>query len=84
MKKITCTLIGIVISGDRKVIQEISRKYFKTQQSNSRSRAMWNVKIKLIPVIMRGNRNNLKIFQKNICTTSLETKKTETYEKQLH
>ena len=43
-------LIGIVISGDKNVIQEISRKYFKTQKSNNRIRATWNVKIKVIPV----------------------------------
>ena len=52
-------LIGIVISGDRNVIQEISRKYFKTQKSNNRGRTMWNVEIKEIPVIRGGRQQEL-------------------------
>jgi hypothetical protein len=36
------------------VFQEISGKYFKTQKPNNVSRAMWNVKIKVIPVINGG------------------------------
>jgi hypothetical protein len=50
-EKATCMLIRIAILRDRNVIQEGSRNYFKTQKSKNRSRAMWNVITKVIPVI---------------------------------
>jgi len=50
-EKRTCMLIDIAISGDRNVIKKEAEKILKYKDLTIEIQCMWNVKIKVIPVV---------------------------------
>ena len=48
----TCMLIDVVISGDKKVIQQEAENILKYENLTSDIEHMWNVNVKVIPVII--------------------------------
>ena len=53
--KRTCMLIDVAISGDRNVIKKEAEKILKYKELAIEIQRMWNVKIKVIPVIIGAN-----------------------------
>src|SRR5215510_2016668 len=51
-EKGTCTLIDAAISGDRNVIKKEAEKILKYKDLKIEIRRMWNVKTKVLPVII--------------------------------
>jgi len=51
-EKGTCMLIDIAISGDRNVIKKEADKILKYKNLTIEKQRMWNVKTKIIPVII--------------------------------
>ena len=51
-KKGTCMLIDVAISGDRNVIKKEAEKILKYKDLTIDIQRMWNVKTKVIPVII--------------------------------
>jgi hypothetical protein len=51
-KKRTCMLIDVAISGDRNVIKKEAEKILKYKDLTREIQRMWNVKTKVIPVII--------------------------------
>jgi len=51
-KKGTCMLIDVAISGDRNVIKKEAEKILKYKDLTIEIQRMWNVKTKVIPVII--------------------------------
>jgi len=58
-EKGTCMLIDVAISGDRNVIKKEAEKILKYKDLTTEIRRMWNVKTKVIPVII----GRLGLFQ---------------------
>ena len=54
-EKGTCMLIDVAISGDRNVIKKEAEKILKYKDLTTEIQHMWNVKIKVIPVIISGD-----------------------------
>jgi hypothetical protein len=54
-------IIGVAIPGDRNVIKKEAEKILKYKDLIEEIQRMWNVKAKLIPVIIRGDWNRFKI-----------------------
>jgi hypothetical protein len=53
-KKGMCILIAVAISGDRNVIKKEAEKILKYKDLIIEIQFMWNVKVKVIPVILIG------------------------------
>ena len=53
-KKGMCILIAVAISGDRNVINKEAEKILKYKDLIIEIQFMWNVKVKVIPVILIG------------------------------
>jgi len=51
-EKGTCLLIDVAISGDRNVIKKEAEKILKYKDLTLEIQSMWNVKTKVIPVII--------------------------------
>jgi len=51
-EKGTCMLIDVAISGDRNVIKKEAEKLIKHKDLTIEIQRMWNVKTKVIPVII--------------------------------
>jgi hypothetical protein len=51
-EKRTCMLINVAISGDRNVIKKEAEKILKYKDLTIKIQRMWNVKTKVIPVII--------------------------------
>jgi len=51
-EKGTCILIDVAISGDRNVIKKEAKKILKYKDLTIEIQCMWNVKTKVIPVII--------------------------------
>ena len=51
-EKETCMLINVAILGDRNVIKKEAEKILKYEDFTIEIRRMWNVKTKVIPVII--------------------------------
>ena len=64
MKKGTCVLIDVVISGDKNLIKKEARKYFKICRTYNRNTVHVECKKKSDISNNRGNWNHLKIVQK--------------------
>jgi len=56
-------LIDVVISGDRKVIRKEAEKIIKYKDLTIEIQRMWNVKTKVIPVII-GATGTISLIQK--------------------
>ena len=54
-EKGTCMLIDVAISGDRNVIKKEAEKILKYEDLTTEIQRMWNVKTKVIPVIIGAN-----------------------------
>jgi len=65
-EKGTCTLIDVVISGDRNVIKKEAEKIIKYKDLTIEIQRMWNVKTKMIPVIIGAIGTVSKSFTKYV------------------
>jgi len=61
---ITCMLIDVAISGDRNMIRKEAEKILKYKDLTIEIQRMWNVKIKVIPVIIGATGAISKTFRK--------------------
>jgi len=59
-EKGTCMLIDVAISGDRNVIKKEADKILKYKDLKVEIQRMWNVKTKVIPVIIGATGTNSK------------------------
>jgi len=57
-------LIDIAISADRNVIKKEAKKILKYKDLTIKIQRMWNVKTKVIPVIIGGEWDYFKVIQK--------------------
>jgi len=65
-KKGTCMLIDVAISGDRNVIKKEADKILKYKDLTIDIQRMWNVKTKVIPVIIGAIGTISKSFRKHV------------------
>jgi len=63
-EKGTCMLIDVGVSGDKNVIKKEAEKILKYKELVIEMQRMWNVKTKLIPVIIRATGTISKSFRK--------------------
>ena len=61
---ITCMLIDVAISGERNVIKKEAEKILKYKDLTIEIQRMWNVKTKVIPVIIGATGTISKSFRK--------------------
>ena len=61
-----CMLIDVAISGDRNVIKKEAEKILKYKDLTIEIRRMWNVKTKVIPVIIGATGTISKSFRKYV------------------
>ena len=66
MKIETCMLINFAISGDRNVIEKEAEKILKYKDLTIEIQSMWNVKTKVIPVIIGATGTISKSFRKYV------------------
>ena len=57
-------LIDVAISGDRNVTEKEAEKILKYEDLTIEMQRMWNVKTKVIPVIMGANGTISELFRK--------------------
>ena len=57
-------LIDVAISGDRNVIKKEAEKILKNKDLTIETQRMWNIKTKVIPVIIGATGTNSKSFRK--------------------
>ena len=57
-------LIDVAISGDRNVFKKEAKKILKYKDLTIKIQRMWNVKTKVIPVIIGGEWDYFKVIQK--------------------
>jgi len=60
----TCTLIDVAISGDRNVNKKEAEKILKYKDLTIEKTTIWNVKTKMIPVIIGATGTTSKSFRK--------------------
>jgi len=65
-EKGTCMLIDVAISGDRNVIKNEAEKILKYKKFKIDIQRMWNVKTKVIPVIIGTTGTVSKSFRKYV------------------
>ena len=65
-EKGTCMLIDVTISGDRNVIKKEAEKTLKYKDLTIKIQCMWNVKTKVIPVIMGATGTISKSLRKYV------------------
>jgi len=65
-EKGTCMLIDVAISGDRNVIKKEVEKILKYKDLTIEIERMWNVKTKVIPVIIGTTGTISKLFRKYV------------------
>jgi hypothetical protein len=65
-EKGTCMLIDIAVSGDRNVIKKETNKILKYKDLTIEIQCMWNVKAKVIPVIIGVTGTISKSFRKYV------------------
>ena len=63
---VTCMLIDVAISGDRNVINKEAEKILKYKDLTIEIQRMWNVKTKVIPVIIGASGTISKSFRKYV------------------
>ena len=69
-EKGTCMLIDVAISGDRNVIKKEAEKILKYKDLTIEIQRMWNVKTKVIPVIIGATGTISKSFRKYVSNIS--------------
>jgi len=65
-EKVTCMLIDVAISGDRNVIKKEAKKILKYKYLTTEIQRMWNVKTKVIPVIIEATGTISKSLRKYV------------------
>ena len=65
-EKGTCMLIDVAISGNRNVIKKEAEKILKYKNLTIEMQRMWNVKTKVIPVIIGATGTISKTFRKYV------------------
>ena len=65
-EKRTCMLIDVAISGGRNVIKKEAEKILKCKDLTIEIQCMWNVKTKVIPVIIGATKTISKSFRKYV------------------
>jgi len=65
-EKGTCMLIDVAISGNRNVIKKEAEKILKYRDLTIEIQRMWNVKTKVIPVIVGATGTISKLFRKYV------------------
>jgi len=65
-EKRTCMLIDVAITGDRNVIKKEAEKILKYEDLTIEIQRMWNVKTKVIPVIIGATGTVSKSFRKYV------------------
>jgi hypothetical protein len=65
-EKGTCMLIDVAISGDRNVIKKEAEKILKYEDLTIEIQRMWNVKARVIPVIIEATWTISKSFRKYV------------------
>jgi hypothetical protein len=65
-EKGTCTLIDIAISEDRNAIKKESEKILKYKDLTIEIQRMWNVKTRVIPVVIGATGPISKSFRKHV------------------
>jgi hypothetical protein len=65
-EKGTCMLIDVAISGDRYVIKKEAEKILKYKGLTIEIQRMWNVKTRVIPVVIRTTGTISKSFRKHV------------------
>ena len=65
-EKETCMLIDVAISGNRNVIKKEAEKILKYKDLTIEIQRMWNVKTKVIPVIIGATGTISKSFRKYV------------------
>jgi len=65
-EKGTCMLIDVAISGDRNVIKKEAENILKYKHLTIEIQCMWNVKTKVIPVIIGATGTISKSFRKYV------------------
>ena len=65
-EKGTCMLIDVAIPGDRNVIKKEAEKILKYEDLTTELQCMWNVKTKVIPVIIGATGTISKTFRKYV------------------
>jgi len=65
-EKGTCMLIDVAISGERNVIKKEAEKILKYKDHTIEIQRMWNVKTKVIPVIIRATGTISKSVRKYV------------------
>jgi len=68
-EKGTCMLIDVAISGDRNVIKKETKKILKYKDLTIEIQRMWNVKTKVMPVIIWATGAISKSFRKYMSNT---------------
>jgi hypothetical protein len=66
IEKGTCMLIDIAILGDRNVIKKEAEKILKYKDLTKEIQRMWNVRAKVIPVIIGATGTISKSFRKHV------------------
>jgi hypothetical protein len=67
-EKGTCILIDVAVPGDRNVIQKEAEKILKYKDLITEIQRMWNVKTRVIPVIIAATGTISKSFRKYVST----------------
>ena len=62
----TCVLIDVAISEDRNVIKKEAENILKYKDLTTEIQSMWNVKTRLIPVIIGATGTISKSFRKHV------------------
>ena len=65
-EKRTCVLTEVATSGDRNVIKKEAEKILKYKDLTIEMQRMWNIKTKVIPVIIGATGTNSKSFRKYV------------------
>jgi hypothetical protein len=65
-EKGTCMSIDVTISGDRNVIKKEAQKILKYKDLTIEIQRMWNVKVRVIPVIIGATGTISKSFRKYV------------------
>jgi hypothetical protein len=65
-EKGTCMLIDVAISGDRNVIKKEAKKILKYKDLTIEIQRMWNIKARVIPVIIGAIGTISKSFRKYV------------------
>jgi len=65
-EKRTCMLIDVAVSGDRNMIKKEAEKILKYKDLTIEIQSMWNVKTKVIPVIIGATGTISKSFRKYV------------------